>query len=258
MKPGAQRSDDEPQRRESPEPDESNRPLPWFLIMLLGAMATWGGFYIYSTPGGGDSRWGDQRTVSALRGQPRPPPGATIDGAPIYAAKCVACHQATGQGVTGVFPPLAGSEWVVGSQTRLVQILLHGVSGEIVVKGNTYKGAMPAFAALEDARHRVGVLRETQQIAVEAERPFEVGAVRVDVEDARCGDRHARDASRGRRGHRPPRSDVAHPRQVARTPWERSRRVLLGQPASQSIGRPGHLRPTPRWMTTMCRRSVTT
>ena len=151
MKPGAQRSDDEPQRRESPEPDESNRPLPWFLIMLLGAMATWGGFYIYSTPGGGDSRWGDQRTVSALRGQPRPPPGATIDGAPIYAAKCVACHQATGQGVTGVFPPLAGSEWVVGSQTRLVQILLHGVSGEIVVKGNTYTGAMPAFAALEDA-----------------------------------------------------------------------------------------------------------
>jgi mono/diheme cytochrome c family protein len=142
---------DAPQRRESPDPDENNRPLPWFLIMFLGAMAMWGAFYIYSTPGGGESTWGDQRTAAALRGKPAPPAGAKLDGAPIFAAKCAACHQASGQGVSGVFPPLAGSEWVVGSPTRLVQILLHGVNGEMVVKGNTYKGAMPAFGALQDA-----------------------------------------------------------------------------------------------------------
>lgn len=141
----------EAQRREAPDPDENNRPLPWFLIMVLGAMAMWGAFYIYSTPSGGESRWGDQRTMSALRGKPKPPAGAKLDGAPIYAAKCVACHQASGKGVPGVFPPLAESEWVIGSPERLVQILLHGVSGELVVKGNTYKGVMPAFASLDDA-----------------------------------------------------------------------------------------------------------
>lgn len=149
MKP-SRRTPNEAQRREAADPDENNRPLPWFLIMFLGAMATWGAFYIYSTPGGGPSTWGDQRTEAALRGKPKPPPGAKVDGAPIYAAKCAACHQASGRGVPGVFPPLAASEWVLGSPTRLTQILLHGVSGELVVKGNTYKGVMPAFNTLSD------------------------------------------------------------------------------------------------------------
>lgn len=138
------------QRREQPEPDENNRPLPWFVIMLLGAMATWGAFYIFTTPSGENSQWGDQRTISALRAKPAPPAGAKLDGGLIYAAKCVACHQATGGGVPGVFPPLAGSEWVIGSQIRLVQILLHGVNGPMVVKGNTYNGNMPAFNTLAD------------------------------------------------------------------------------------------------------------
>jgi mono/diheme cytochrome c family protein len=149
MKP-SRRTPNEAQRREAADPDENNRPLPWFLIMFLGAMATWGAFYIYSTPGGGASTWGDQRTEAALRGKPKPPPGAKVDGAPIYVAKCAACHQASGLGVPGVFPPLAASEWVLGSPTRLTQILLHGVSGELVVKGNTYKGVMPAFNTLSD------------------------------------------------------------------------------------------------------------
>ena len=51
----------------------------------------------------------------------------------------------------GVFPPLAGSEWVQGDTRTLANILLHGVNGEISVMGNTYSGAMPAFAQLGDA-----------------------------------------------------------------------------------------------------------
>jgi mono/diheme cytochrome c family protein len=49
-----------------------------------------------------------------------------------------------------VFPPLAGSEWVVGDEKILTHILLHGVNGEMQVKGVTYKGAMPAWNALSD------------------------------------------------------------------------------------------------------------
>lgn len=144
-KPDAQRE------RENVDPDERVRPLPWFLVMLLGAMAMWGGYYIVATPSGESSAYGDQRTVTTLR----PPVAATggvpaIDGKQVYAAKCVACHQSTGLGVAGVFPPLAASEWVIGDEKILTHILLHGINGPMVVKGNTYNGAMPAWKTLSD------------------------------------------------------------------------------------------------------------
>ncbi len=135
------------QKREYGDPEEITRPLPWFLTMFMGAMAMWGAFYIYATPGGGDSALGDQRTVEALR-----PPVATAgaDGKQLFGAKCAACHQATGLGVPGLFPPLAGAEWVVGEPQVLSRILLHGVTGELTVKGTAYKGAMPAFNTMTD------------------------------------------------------------------------------------------------------------
>jgi mono/diheme cytochrome c family protein len=139
------------QKREHADPDEGSRPLPWFLTMFLGAMAMWGAFYIYATPSGEESSYGDQRTVAALR-----PPvkaagaAAAVDGKQVYGGKCAACHQATGLGVPGVFPPVAGSEWVLGDEKVLTQILLHGVNGEMQVKGVTYKGAMPAWNTMSD------------------------------------------------------------------------------------------------------------
>ena len=138
-------------QRENDDPDESVRPLPWFLVMLLGAMAMWGGFYIYTTPSGEDSLYGDQRTVADLRPPVAAAGGAAaVDGKQVYAGKCVACHQATGLGVAGVFPPLAASEWVTGDAKVLTNILLHGVNGDMVVKGNTYNGAMPAWKSMSD------------------------------------------------------------------------------------------------------------
>ena len=70
----------------------------------------------------------------------------------MYAARCVACHQASGAGLAGVFPPLVASEWVDGKASTLAAILLHGINGPLTVKGNAYNGAMPAFGAqLQDA-----------------------------------------------------------------------------------------------------------
>lgn len=139
-------------RRENADPDEKVHPLPWFFIMFLGAMGMWGAFYIVATPSGEASAYGDQRTVELLR----PPVAAAgavaaVDGKQVYGAKCAACHQASGLGVAGVFPPLAGAEWVLGDEKVLASILLHGVQGELVVKGNTYNGVMPAFGTLADA-----------------------------------------------------------------------------------------------------------
>lgn len=144
------------QTRERIDPGERQRPLPWFVVMLIGAMAMWGVFYIQEMPSTLGSRYGDSRTPGALEppvlAGPAGTSGANVaaDGAQIYASKCAACHQATGLGIPGVFPPLAGSEWVLGSDKALVQIPLHGVSGALSVKGATYNGAMPSFATLAD------------------------------------------------------------------------------------------------------------
>jgi mono/diheme cytochrome c family protein/glucose/arabinose dehydrogenase len=69
-----------------------------------------------------------------------------------YQTLCVACHQLTGQGLAGLAPPLAGSEWVEGPESRLARIILHGVRGEITAAGVTFNIEMPPLgASLDDA-----------------------------------------------------------------------------------------------------------
>lgn len=77
---------------------------------------------------------------------------ASPEGASIFEARCLPCHQSGGAGLPGVFPPLAGSNWVNGPGAMTVQILLHGVKDKLTVNGVVYQGVMPSFAAeLSDA-----------------------------------------------------------------------------------------------------------
>jgi len=69
----------------------------------------------------------------------------TDKGASVFGQNCASCHQANGQGQPGVFPPLAGSEIVLGDKTKLGHILYYGLNGKIVVKGGSYNGQMPAW-----------------------------------------------------------------------------------------------------------------
>ena len=140
----------EAQRRENPDPHESNRPIPRIAIAIIALALAWAVGYIALSHPGNDPALGDSRTLADLAGQ-KAATGAA-DGAQIFAAQCAACHQATGLGLPGVFPPLAGSEWVLGKETLATRILLHGISGSLTVKGSSYKGDMPAFGAkLSDA-----------------------------------------------------------------------------------------------------------
>ncbi len=72
--------------------------------------------------------------------------------ATLYASKCAACHQATGMGLAGVFPPLKGNPSVLDADpTKHIRAILHGLQGE-AIGGVTYASAMPPFAdALNDA-----------------------------------------------------------------------------------------------------------
>lgn len=71
--------------------------------------------------------------------------GAQADGQRVYSQSCSACHQASGEGVAGVFPTLVDSEWVTGDKGRLVRIIMHGLTGPIVVAGEEYEGMMPPW-----------------------------------------------------------------------------------------------------------------
>ena len=67
------------------------------------------------------------------------------DGKKIFSTTCAACHQANGEGVPEKYPPLAGSEYVNGDEGKLARIVLHGLTGEIEVQGETFNGAMPPW-----------------------------------------------------------------------------------------------------------------
>lgn len=65
-------------------------------------------------------------------------------GKAIYPVKCGYCHQPTGLGMEGVFPPLAKSDYLMKDAKRVVGHIKNGLEGEIVVNGKTYNGVMPA------------------------------------------------------------------------------------------------------------------
>ena len=80
-----------------------------------------------------------------------------VDGSKMFSTTCAACHQLTGEGLEEKYPPLVGSEWVVGSDARLVRIILQGLMGPVDVAGQSFDGAMPAWG---------GVLKDPEIAAV--------------------------------------------------------------------------------------------
>ena len=70
------------------------------------------------------------------------------DGKANYTQYCSACHAPDGKGINnGQFPPLAGSEWVKGDPSRMIQAVLHGLQGPITAAGKDYNLVMPPQGA---------------------------------------------------------------------------------------------------------------
>ncbi len=65
------------------------------------------------------------------------------NGAKIYAAKCVACHQTTGLGIPSAFPPLVASDYLMADKKRAVMQVLNGSHEEMTVNGVVYNLPMP-------------------------------------------------------------------------------------------------------------------
>jgi mono/diheme cytochrome c family protein len=73
------------------------------------------------------------------------------DGKNVY-ANCIPCHQATGTGQPGLFPPLKGSEWVNGGTQRLGAIMMKGITGPFTVNGQGYNNVMAPWDTLGDEK----------------------------------------------------------------------------------------------------------
>jgi nitrite reductase (NO-forming)/hydroxylamine reductase len=72
-------------------------------------------------------------------------------GEAVYLANCSACHQPTGVGLPGAFPPLAGSDFLQGDRKDVIAAALFGLQGPITVNGVEYNGVMPSQGHLPDA-----------------------------------------------------------------------------------------------------------
>lgn len=64
-------------------------------------------------------------------------------GKAVYMQTCIACHQPTGLGIPGAFPPLAGTEYTGGDARRMIAMTLKGVNPPLKIKEMTYSIPMP-------------------------------------------------------------------------------------------------------------------
>ncbi len=122
----------------------------------------------------------------------REKPGAVVQaplspavlGKKVFASICITCHQATGLGVPGVFPPLAGSEWAEGDEERIIRIVLLGLNGPIKVEGKEFNNAMPGLgASLKDEQiaHALSYVRQEWGNKAPEVQPETVARIRTEL-----------------------------------------------------------------------------
>ena len=79
---------------------------------------------------------------------------ARADGADIFNANCAICHQSNGNGIPGMYPPLADSigSYVAIPQGRayLIRVVSFGMNGPISVHGQIYNGMMQPWQKFKD------------------------------------------------------------------------------------------------------------
>lgn len=127
---------------------QSRRWVPMWLIITL-ALAFYCGAIYFDSHGG----WFSSNVYAPYRsaeevaswniGGPEDPLAA---GRAVYAKTCVACHQPSGMGMPGQYPPLVDSEWVNETEPgRVIRLVLHGLTGPITVKGQKFNNTMVAW-----------------------------------------------------------------------------------------------------------------
>ena len=127
--------------REHADPPVKEAPLTNLPLILSAIVLIFAGGFVGANIG----EQKGERPKGAIGDGPTLPPDVKWlkDGEAVFSNNCASCHQLTGLGNTASgFPPLAGSEWVQGCETRLATIVLKGLHGPITVKGTTFGTAV--------------------------------------------------------------------------------------------------------------------
>jgi len=136
--------------------------LPMWLTGLLGLLVFWGCNYV-DARGGNHSElvYEPYRSTNEVAGVlPQDETAQMIKaGFLVYRQLCAGCHQDSGMGTPGLYPPLVGSEWVLGNANRLIRIPITGLTGPIKVAGTDWNLTMPPVAI-------AGVVTDDQLAAV--------------------------------------------------------------------------------------------
>jgi mono/diheme cytochrome c family protein len=121
-------------------------PVPIWLVGLIGFGIFWAGAYLFSFSGGFKADVFDFQPKFGVEGGAKVAPDPKVVGKALFSANCITCHQATGLGVPGQYPPLAGSEVALGDATNhLIAIVLKGLQGPVVIEGKPFNNAMQAW-----------------------------------------------------------------------------------------------------------------
>jgi mono/diheme cytochrome c family protein len=149
------------------EPTAGSAPAPVWLFVLLGLLVFWGTRYLDEQGGGFQAEvYRPHESLLELQAMLPKSEGDVLfaNGRQVYATYCSVCHQPTGQGLAGQFPPLAESEWVLAEGPgRLARLVLNGIQGPITVKGQAYNGAMPPWRDLLTDEQIAAVLTFVRQ-----------------------------------------------------------------------------------------------
>jgi mono/diheme cytochrome c family protein len=147
--------------REEPLPPEGGEPPQMWLWILIFGVLLFSTFYLGVFIGdfSPDPWLQSPEPVAQRAGPPEPEP---VSGSQVYSARCASCHQSNGQGVSGAFPTLVNTSWVE-NKGQIIRILLHGMQGEVVVKGETYNGNMPAWGTILSDREIAAVITHVRQ-----------------------------------------------------------------------------------------------
>jgi len=101
-------------------------------------------------------------------------------GKEIYLAQCVTCHLEAGEGIEGVYPPLAKSDYLMTDKKRAITQVIKGANGPIKVNGKAYDGEMTSFDLNDqEVSDVLNYIRNSWGNKGEAVRPDEVKAARI-------------------------------------------------------------------------------
>jgi mono/diheme cytochrome c family protein len=133
-----------------PEPEPGGYELTPLLLLgfMSGLILACCIFFVHNR-GGFDSLVYDGHLNGAGAGPVELTPEQIIaHGKTLYGQTCIQCHQATGLGAPGTYPPLAGSDIAQGDPERVIRIVLDGLKDPIMLNGTmiTLPNKMPAFS----------------------------------------------------------------------------------------------------------------